>query len=39
MSDTSTEYRKPGKYLLDSTFFVAFELAHEGLKAFAKQAA
>ena len=32
MSDTSTEYRKPGKYLLDSTFFVAFELAHEGLK-------
>ena len=32
MSDTSTEYRKPAKYLLDSTFFVAFELAHEGLK-------
>ena len=32
MSDTSTEHRKPEKYLLDSTFFVAFELAHEGLK-------
>ena len=32
MSDTSSEHRQPKKYLLDSTFFVAFELAHEGLK-------
>lgn len=32
MSNTSSEHRQPKKYLLDSTFFVAFELAHEGLK-------